>query len=259
MFFVVSKEKIISYVVALSTIVILLGIANMSVVNQTNSTIPTVAKAEKNLPVYSVATEQKKVALTINCAWNADDIDSILETLKNNQCKATFFMVGSWIDQYPEAVRKIDQAGHEVANHSDTHSHVNNLNVEKNKQEIKLAADKIEKITGKRSTLYRGPYGEYNDTVIKAAKEESHLMIQWSIDSLDYKDLTTEEMIKRIEPKLENGSIILMHNGTKNTANSLDKIIKQIKSKGYELTTVSDLVYRDSYYIDGNGQQHKQN
>ena len=185
MFFVVSKENIISYDVALSTIVILLGIANMSVVNQTNSTIPTVAKAEKNLPVYNVATEQKKVALTINCAWNADDIDLILETLKTNNCKATFFMVGSWIDKFPDAVKEIDEAGHEVANHSNTHSHVNNLSFKKNREEVKLAADKIEKLTGKRSKLYRGPYGEYNDTVIKAAKAEEHLMIQWSIDSLD--------------------------------------------------------------------------
>ena len=112
-------------------------------------------------------------------------------------------------------------------------------------------------MTGSSTTLYRGPYGEYNDVVFQAAKDTNHKMIQWSIDSLDWQGLTGEQMWERIGPKLQKGSIILMHNGTENTALSLDTLIKNIKGKGYEIVTVSDLIYKDNYTIDNNGVQHK--
>ena len=166
-------------------------------------------------------------------------------------------MVGDWVEKYKEAVKKISDAGHEIANHSDTHPHVNNLSSAENMQQIQKCSDKIKEITGKGTTLYRAPYGEYNNTVIETATNSNHIAIQWSIDSLDYKSLTEEQMWQRIEPKLENGSIILMHNGTENTALSLDGLIKNIKAKGYELVTVSDLIYHEDYSIDNNGIQHK--
>jgi len=142
-------------------------------------------------------------------------------------------------------------------NHSDTHPHVNNFSYEKNIDEIKKCSERIKAITGSDTKLYRGPYGEYNDTVIRAANDENHKTIQWSIDTLDYKALTGEQMWQRIEPKLQNGSIILMHNGTENTALSLDDIIKKIKDKGYEVVKVSDLIYKDNYKIDNTGMQYK--
>lgn len=154
--------------------------------------------------------------------------------------------------------KKIFAAGHELGNHSYNHPHINNLNYDKNIEQIKKCSELIQKITGKPSTLYRGPYGEYNDTVLQAAKDLKHTTIQWSIDSLDYKSLTGEQMWERIEPKLQNGSIILMHNGTENTANSLNDIITNIKNKGFTIVPVSELIYKDNYTIDNNGEQHKQ-
>lgn len=257
MFIVFNKQKIYSYIVALSTVLVLFVIS-FALVNNENNIITTSAN-KKELPIYSVKTEEKKVALTLNCAWNADDIDIILNTLKENNVKVTFFMVGDWVSKFPEAVKKISDAGHEIANHSNTHPHVNNLSIEENVSEIQLCSEKIEKITGKKTTLYRGPFGEYNNNVIRAAKEAGHTTIQWNIDTLDYEGLTSTEMWNRIEKNLNNGSIILMHNGTKNTANSLDTIIKNIKDKGYELVTVSDLIFKDNYYIDPNGEQVKLN
>ena len=168
-------------------------------------------------------------------------------------------MVGDWVTKFPEAVKKISNAGHEIANHSNTHPHVNNLSVEENIKEIQLCSKKIEKITGKKTTLYRGPFGEYNNNVIKSVKESGHIAIQWNIDTLDYNGLTTAEMWNRIEKNLSNGSIILMHNGTENTAISLQTIIKNIKEYGYELVKVSDLIYEDNYYINPNGEQVKLN
>lgn len=139
--------------------------------------------------------------------------------------------------------------------HSDTHPHVNNLSYEKNIEEIEKSNDKIENIIGKRTNLYRAPYGEYNNTVIKAATDKEYYTIQWSLDTLDYTGLTGDEMWNRLNSKLSSGDIILTHNGTKHTADSLDMILKNIKQKGYEVVPVSDLIYKDNYKIDSTGMQ----
>ena len=164
-------------------------------------------------------------------------------------------MVGDWVEKFPKEVKKIADSGHSIGNHSDTHPHVNELSLEKNKEQIRKCSDRIEKITGQKTNLYRGPYGEYNNTVIKAAEEESHKTIQWSIDTLDYTGLTGDQMWNRIKDKLTNGSIILMHNGTKHTADSLDKIIYNIIQKGYNIVPVSELIYNENYTIDNSGIQ----
>lgn len=167
-------------------------------------------------------------------------------------------MVGNWVDKYPEAVKKISDAGHEIGNHSNTHPHVNQLSSEKNLEEMQLCVNKIEKITGNKTNLYRAPYGEYNDTVIRTAQENGYYTIQWNLDTLDYEGLTGKEMWNRLENKLQNGSIILSHNGTKHTADSLDMLIKNIKAKGYELVKVSDLIHKQNYTINNNGTQISQ-
>ncbi len=141
--------------------------------------------------------------------------------------------------------------------HSNTHPHVNKLSYEQNIEELEKSNEKIEKLIGKRTNLYRTPYGEYNNTVIKSAEDKGYYSIQWNLDTLDYKDLTGEEMWNRIKNKLSKGSIILSHNGTKNTANSLDMLIKNIKKEGYEIVKVSDIIYKDNYKIDVNGTQQK--
>ena len=255
MFLVFNKQKIITYFVSVLTVIILFFVA--STLNRSDEIIETSATGERLLPIYNVKTEEKKVAFTMNCAWNADDIDSILETLEKEDVKITFFMVGEWIDKYQESVEKIYKAGHEIANHSDTHKHVNNLSYEDNVKEIESANEKIKKITGVENKLYRAPYGEYNNTVIKAAKENGYIPIQWSLDTIDYTGITGEEMWNRIEAKKKEGDIILRHNGTKHTADSLEMLIKNIKEKGFEIVKVSDLIYQDNYKIDINGTQIK--
>ena len=233
MFFVFKKDKIMAFLVACSTVFALFLMTSFFAKTPEDASILT-STTQKQLPIYSVKTEEAKIALTINCAWNADDIDKILEVLEKEQVKVTFFMVGDWIEKNDEAAKKIYNAGHELANHSYNHPHVNNMDYDKNAEQINKCSELIKKITGKPSTLYRGPYGEYNNTV-----------------------LTGEQMWERIEPKLQNGSIILMHNGTENTANSLELIITNIKNKGYNLVTVSDLIYKENYGIDNNGMQYK--
>ena len=258
MFFVFNKQKIYTYVVSIITVVVLFGVAS-NIKNKNKDTIQTSTNVQKYLPIYNVQTEEKKVAFTMNCAWNADDIDSILKTLEENNTKITFFMVGDWIDKFPDAAKKIYEAGHEIASHSNTHPHVNNLSYEENVSQIENSNEKIEKITGKKTMLYRAPYGEYNDTVIKAAEENGYKTIQWSLDTLDYTGKTGEEMWQRMKNKIKEGDIILSHNGTNHTADSLDMLIKNIKSKGFEVVTVSNLIYKDNYTININGTQIKNN
>ena len=244
MFFVLNKQKIYTYLLSILTVIILFCIAGS--IGSEEATIETTS-TNKLLPIYSVQTENKNVALTINCAWNDSDIDKILSTLSENNVKATFFMVGDWVEKFPEAVKKINEAGHEIGSHSNTHAHVNQLSYEKNVEEIKLSSEKIKNITGKEVTLYRPPYGEYNNTVIRAANENGYMP--------DYTGITGNEMWDRIKDKITSGDIILMHNGTEHTAESLDMLIKNIKEKGLNLVTISELVYKENYSIDVNGKQ----
>ena len=152
MFFILNRQKIYTYLVSIVTVVLLFCVAgSLNTNNSKGNTIQTASTTQKLLPIYNVQTEQKKVAFTMNCAWNADDVDTILKTLQDNNVKITFFMVGEWIEKYPEETKKIHEAGHEIASHSDTHPHVNNLSFEKNIEEIEKSNDKIEKVTGKRS------------------------------------------------------------------------------------------------------------
>ena len=168
-------------------------------------------------------------------------------------------MVGDWIEKYPEAVKKVYEAGHEIGTHSDTHPHVNNLSYEQNIEEIEKSNDKIESIMGNRTNLYRTPYGEYNSTVIKSAQDNGYYTIQWSLDTLDYTGITGEEMWNRIKDKIGVGDIILMHNGTEHTADSLDMLIKQIQGKNLDIVKISELIYKENYTIDINGTQNFNN
>lgn len=214
------------------------------------------APREKLLPVYCVDRGEEKIcALTFDAAWDDSDTDRLIEILDKYDAKATFFVVGTWAEKYSESVRKFSQAGHEIANHSDTHPHINNLSEQKISEEIKGCDDKIENITGKRPTLFRGPYGEYNNTVIEAAENLGHKVIQWDVDSLDWKELSVDEISERVLSRIKPGSIMLFHNGVKNTPDALEVILSQLKKDGYKVVAASDIVYDEGYIIDHTGKQ----
>ncbi len=143
--------------------------------------------AKKKLPIYCVNTDEKKVAISFDAAWGADDTDEILTILKNNDVKATFFLCGYWVDKYPEEIKRIYQDGHEIGNHSNTHPHVSQISLDANKKEIMEVHNKIKNLLGYEMNLYRPPFGEYNDTVLKAANEVGYHTIQWDIETLETK------------------------------------------------------------------------
>ena len=235
--------------------VILLVMLSLTVVALTDNGDAAVSASARELPIYSVQSETARVALTFDAAWGAEDTQILIDALGKYGAKATFFVVGEWVDKYPDAVRSLHAAGHSVMNHSDTHPHMSQLAADGILKEANRASDKIEKITGVRPDLLRVPYGDYNDTVIKTLRSGGYQVIQWDVDSLDWKDLSANEICRRVTDKVKPGSIVLFHNAAKHTPEALPVILANLKDKGYEFVTVSEMILRENYYIDHTGKQ----
>ncbi len=216
-----------------------------------------VSNSTRKLPIYSVQTNEKKIAITFDAAWSADDTDELITILKKHNAKATIFAVGDWVEKNPEAVKKFHKNGHEMANHSDTHAAFSKISREEIKQEILNCNKKTEAITGSQPKLVRAPSGDYDNKSIEVAESLNMKMIQWDCDSLDWKLLSVEEMYNRVTSKVQNGSIVLFHNGIENTPTALDKILTKLEKDGYKFVTVSELIYWDNYEIDLSGRQVK--
>lgn len=213
---------------------------------------------KKKLPIYCVKTDKPQVALTFDGAWGNEDTATLLEILARQNIKATFFFTGGWIEKYPEDVKTILEQGHEIGNHSENHKQMSRLSKEDCKLELKKVHDKMKALTDIDMTLFRPPYGDYNDIVIEAANELGYHVIQWDVDSLDWKDYGKESILHTVvdHKHLGNGSIILMHNGAKYTKDALEALIMGVKEKGYEFVKVSDLIYTENYRLDHEGRQH---
>ena len=251
MFCTFSLKRIVTYTAIIIIFAGMLFASNYIAIQ----TIETSTSISRLIPIYSVERVDKWVSITFDCAWGADDISDIINVLNENDVKATFFTVGEWVEKYPNEVKKLHDAGMEIGNHSDTHAHVNKLSLEENIKDMKKCNERIEKITNQKVKFYRGPYGEYNNSVIKAAESLNMQVIQWDVDTLDYDGKTVDEMCQRIKSKIQIGSIILMHNDTKYTAVGLQQIINTIKEEGYEIVPLSELIYEDNYKINHEGRQ----
>ena len=232
------------------------GIITLSLVLTTTMNVATTAKEVRDIPIYCVETDEKKVSISFDAAWGNEQTETLLEILEEKNVKATFFLVGEWVEKYPESVKAIADKGHDVENHSSSHPYMTQLSDSKMAEEIRSCNEKIESITGKCPTLFRPPYGDYNNQVVKAVKDSGMYCIQWDIDSLDWKDPSPAEMVQKITSKLRNGSIILMHNGAKNTPEALPMIIDAVRSAGYEFVPISELVPEGDYTTDHEGRMH---
>lgn len=233
---------------------VLMALLAFGVFGFTRGAIQTAAQT-KLLPIYCVQSDKKCVALTFDAAWGNEDTQDLIDTLGKYNAKATFFLVGSWVDKYPESVKALSDAGHSIQNHSDTHPELPNLSPEGVKKEITLCNEKIRKITKKNPTLIRPPYGAYSNSVIECVNSLGMYTIQWDVDSLDWKDLSADEIYDRVTKKVKNGSIVLFHNAALNTPEALGKILKTLADEGYEFVTVEDLILKGSYTIDHTGMQ----
>ena len=216
------------------------------------------AGTNRKLPIYCVDTTEKKIAISFDAAWGNDDTHTLIEILKEYDVPATFFVVGAWVDKYPESVKELADAGHQVQNHSNTHPYMTQLSTTQMTDELTSCNDKIKAITGVSPSLFRPPYGDYDNAVIETVENLQMYPIQWSVDSLDWKDTaTTESIYKRVTSKVQPGSIVLFHNDAEHTPEALPNILKTLKDKGYEFVFIDDLIMKENYTIDHSGKQCK--
>lgn len=211
----------------------------------------------RNLPIYCVETSEPKVALSFDAAWGNEDTKEILATLQKHNVHVTFFMTGEWVEKYPEDVKSILAAGHDLGNHSENHKNMSQLSSQECKEEIMKVHEKVKELTGYEMFLFRPPYGDYDNDVITCTESCGYYPIQWDVDSLDWKDYGVSSIINTVcgHKHLGNGSIILCHNGAKYTADALDEMITTLKESGYQIVPVSELILRENYHMNAEGRQ----
>ncbi len=209
------------------------------------------------VPIYRVDTQEKQVAISFDAAWGADKTQEIIDILKEYDASATFFLVGFWIDKYPDMVKAIDEAGLEIGTHSNTHPDMVKLDKTTIKNELTTSMEKITEITGKEVKVFRPPYGSYNNDLLNVCSSLGLSAVQWDVDTLDWKGLSASEVTSRVMNHVQNGSIILMHNNADHVTESLRLTLDWLTMKGYKVTSVGELIYSENFTIDSNGVQHK--
>lgn len=211
------------------------------------------------LPIYCVDTPEKKVALSFDAAWGNEDTATILQILEDHDVNVTFFMTGGWVESYPDDVKAILAAGHDLGNHSENHKNMSQLSNAEKEQELMTVHEKVKELTGYEMFLFRPPYGDYDNAVIQTAQKCGYYTIQWDVDSLDWKDYGADSIIRTVceHKHLGNGSIILCHNGAKYTAQALDTMLTRLEAEGYQIVPISELIYREDYHMNHEGRQIK--
>ncbi len=208
------------------------------------------AATTRQLPIYCVQRDQKMISISFDAAWGNEDTQLLIDTLERYKIKATFFVVGDWVTKYPESVKALHDAGHEIMNHSDDHAHFTKLSKEEMQKNINACNDKIEAVTGVRPTLFRPPYGEYDDNVVLATRALGMEPIQWDVDSLDWKEIPASEITARVTSKVQPGSIVLFHNAAKHTPEALPAILETLLQEGYTIVPISQLILPGEHGVD---------
>lgn len=205
--------------------------------------VPTSIGARGQLPIYSVKRPDRKVAVTIDAAWGIESVPEILDALDQHDVKATFFLVKTWAEAHPDLTEEIHRRGHEIGNHTATHRDMTTLTPEERREELDSTADVIEKITGQRPSLFRPPFGACDAEVEQEAKALGYATIQWSVDSLDWKNISADQIAERVCREIKPGSIILFQSNGQNTAESLDRILTRLQKQGWEIVPVGQMIY----------------
>lgn len=210
----------------------------------------------RQLPVYSVERSDKVLSISFDAAWGAAQTPEILDILDEYGVKTTFFLVGIWAEKHPDMVREIVRRGHELGNHSTTHPQMSKLSAERIRQELKGVADREEMLTGVRPTLFRPPFGDYNDMVVSVAREEGYECVQWNVDSLDWKNRGVDDLVRNATRNNKPGDIVLFHNDSKYIVQALPRILKSYQDAGFRIIPVSEILLSGNTEIDHTGRQH---
>ena len=251
MFYTISKKTLILILVLVCLFVACgVGLGNTTVASVF------VGNSIRKVPIYNVDTPEKVVALTFDAAWGADKTQGIIDILNKYNAKGTFFLVGFWVDDYPDMVKLIDQNGFDIGNHSKNHLKMSKLTNADVNSEIDYVNQKVMELTGKSPKYFRAPFGDYNNQLIECLDSKNMQTIQWNVDSLDWKGISAVEILNRVVKKVVNGSIVLFHNNSDNILEALPLVLAKLQNEGYTFVTLSQLVYPENYMIDNNGVQH---
>lgn len=251
MHFIVLKMKSLKIGLAVALAVVLLSLS----INGQSVASVYFGNNLRLIPIYNVKTEEKVVAISFDAAWGADKTEDIMKILKEYDANATFFLVGFWVENYPEIAKKIAENGFEIGTHSNTHPDMVKLSSEQIKLELQTSCDIIKNTTGKEPRLFRAPYGSYNDTLINTASELGLTTIQWDVDSLDWKGINAVDITTRILNKVYNGSIILCHNNSDHILEALPMVLDRLIKRGYTIKCIGDIIYQENFTINHNGTQ----
>lgn len=238
----------------LSTIALVISVALIFWAVNTPAIVG-VSASKRVLPVYCVQRDDKVVALSFDAAWGNEDTQMLIDILNKYKINSTFFVVGEWVNRYPESVKALWENGNEIMNHSSDHAHFSLLSTEQITEDLKQCNEKIEAITGVSPNLFRCPYGEYDDHVINAVNSIGMTAVQWDVDSLDWKGLSAQEIKNRVVERVQPGSIVLFHNAAENTPEALPGIIEALIADGYTIVPVSQILLQGDYIIDATGRQ----
>lgn len=209
----------------------------------------------KKLPIYSVQTTERKVAISFDAAWGADKTSEIMSICEEYGVNATFFLVGFWVEDYPDVAKSIAERGFEIGLHSSTHPDMCNLSASQMKMELAKNQDIIQAVCGVEAKLFRPPYGSYNNTLIDVCRGLNITAVQWSVDSLDWKGLSGGEIASRVCGKSKSGSIVLFHNNSDNIITGLRMVLEYYKNNNYQVVPVGELIYHQNYTINSQGVQ----
>lgn len=244
-----------SYIKQILLVVLLVAVSVVYTQGYTPGVVSVLFNNDRRLPIYSVETDEKKIAISFDAAYGDQYTPQILDILDQYNVNTTFFLVGFWIDKYGGVLEEIHRRGHEIGNHSTTHPQMSKLTAQEIKKELETTGEKIKAVTGKDPILFRPPFGDYNNKVIDIAQQLGYYSIQWDVDSLDWKEFGVEPVVDRVLKRVNNGSIVLFHNNAKYVSDFLPIILDRLIKEGYTIVPVSQLIIKDNYFIDHTGRQ----
>jgi polysaccharide deacetylase family sporulation protein PdaB len=195
--------------------------------------------------IYNVQTDKKLIALTFDISWGDKRPDPILQILEDKGVKkATFFLSSPWSESHTAIVDRIKKDGFEIGSHGHKHVNYSGLSDVDIRKQIQTADGILTELTGQKLNLIRMPNGDFDKRVLRIAGDLGYTVIQWDTDSLDWKNIGTDNIINRVVSKAHPGDIVLMHasDSCKQTHEALPVIIDQLRAKGYEFVTVGELI-----------------